>query len=156
MIQQEDPVVLLWGERPPSSLGTRICWMSKFESSAPGGGVQVTVHRNWAEKADSQDARRKINQVDAVVTFSISKGHTILKVETTANTEFTASFKGEYEILHASGDCFIIRGPRSGSGSGLCTVWVKKASASQPHTECRSAFKEQCQGPSSCSPTKQS
>ncbi|XP_075529935.1 uncharacterized protein LOC142563267 [Dermacentor variabilis] len=86
--------------------------MSKYTGPAHKGGVSVTLHSNWIEKPDSDEARRKKNQADVVLTFSTIDRKPILKVDATAVNEFTAKVQGAYEILQASEHCVVLRSPQ--------------------------------------------
>ncbi|XP_075530493.1 uncharacterized protein LOC142563764 isoform X3 [Dermacentor variabilis] len=61
IVSGSDPVVLLWGEFLPKNLMNRRCWRSTYIRAADKGGVSVTLHSNWIENANSDDARRKRN-----------------------------------------------------------------------------------------------
>nr|XP_054917028.1 uncharacterized protein LOC129388372 [Dermacentor andersoni] len=124
--------------------------MSKHTGSAHRGGVSVTLYSNWIEKPDSDDARRKKNQADFVLTFSTIDRKPILKVAATAVNEFTAMVQGAYEILKASEKCVVLRGPQHLRGGAICTVWVLKSTAQQNHDECKSAFLSLCQSTNTC------
>uniref|UniRef100_A0A224Y822 Lipocalin n=1 Tax=Rhipicephalus zambeziensis TaxID=60191 RepID=A0A224Y822_9ACAR len=137
----EQPLVLLWGEERPSSLGNFNCWESKFDAY----GFQHSVRHLLTTAANEYPPKRWNNQrnhAQVHLTLSGRGNNVLLRVEVTGTPTIRPMIEGSYKVHYADELCAVI-GPKEGD-SGVCTAWALASSANFMHKKCRTAFVENC------------
>uniref|UniRef100_A0A131YPR0 Lipocalin n=1 Tax=Rhipicephalus appendiculatus TaxID=34631 RepID=A0A131YPR0_RHIAP len=78
MLESQTPVVLLWANERPDSLGERACWLSQYEEYSPSGHVHFLYHGNENNPLTSPANRR--NKGWMAYSLLTSGGRVMLKI----------------------------------------------------------------------------
>uniref|UniRef100_A0A131YS56 Lipocalin n=1 Tax=Rhipicephalus appendiculatus TaxID=34631 RepID=A0A131YS56_RHIAP len=143
MLESQTPVVLLWANERPDSLGERACWLSQYEEYSPSGHVHFLYHGNENNPLTSPANRR--NKGWMAYSLLTSGGRVMLKITHMGGTFAGLKDGQEFSILYANERCFIVEVPKFIGHGVSCTAWVPANTAHHIHKDCKHAFTKLCQ-----------
>uniref|UniRef100_A0A224YC13 Lipocalin n=1 Tax=Rhipicephalus zambeziensis TaxID=60191 RepID=A0A224YC13_9ACAR len=144
MLESRTPLVLLWANDVPSSLGDKTCLLSQYDKYHPDGYAHH-IYQGTPNTALAPPGRRS-SSYKAWLLLSLWRvqNQVTLKVKIMSGSFYSIAESHRFPILFANGRCLILQVPEVFQSNVKCVAWVQANTAHHIHRDCKVAFATLC------------